>query len=156
MSERQIKEFLKRLEYAQGSTKDALKGLMARHDRSVHVYDEHMAYPGDEFVFVGESHDLEHRLIGTKNDTARKHIITMTFRSRGLRCINIKDALDLVEGFDSILSRFEYDLLKRLPDGAIGPAFDKQGNEIEGAFTIWRRAASTPQEALPRQLVGVR
>ncbi len=155
MSERQIKEFLKRLEHAQGSTKDALKGLMRRHEAHVNIYAENSAFPGEDYLFVGESSNLERRLLGTEDDARRKHVIAMIFRSRGLRCIQISDALELVEDFDCILNRFEYDLLKQLPDGAVGPAFDEQGNEIAGAFTVWRRASQAPKETRVRELVSV-
>lgn len=153
MSERQIKEFLKRLEHAQGSTKDALKGLIRRHERNVNVYADNSAFPGEEFLFVGESEDLQHRLIGTEYDARRKLIITNTFRSKGLRCIRISDALDCVEGFEEILNRFELELLLRMPDGFVGPAFDSNANEIPGAIAIWRRTTEAPQETRVRELV---
>lgn len=141
MSERQVREFLIRLERAAG---DNVTGLKRRHEAFTPMYSHYAANPGSNFIYVGESVNLETKLIGTEQANKRNHVLSLMFRERGRenRCLSVQDAINF-EDFESVLNRFERTLLSKLADGCIGPAYDSLGNQIEGGFTVWRYATST-------------
>lgn len=152
MSEKQIKDFLIRLERASG---DNRTGLKRRHDAYTAMYSHYSAFPGSHFIYVGESTDASSKLVGTEQDLKRRHVLSLMFRERGRdhRCIEVSDAIEFAD-FAHILNRFERTLLENLSDGAIGPAYDNSGREIPGGFAVWRRAANNAtQETETRELV---
>ena len=155
MSQTQIKEFLARLEQSLRPQGDSRTGLQRRHDAFVPLYAHFAAFPGEQFMYIGESVNQVSPPANTDTDETRKHIMTLLFRDRGRthRCFEISDLMQW-QDFAAVLTKFEQDLIERNPDGAIGPAYDLEGNEVPGAFTLWRRTAPalTPQEAQVPQL----
>lgn len=151
MSEKQIKDFLIRLERATGDNKT---GLKRRHDAYTSMYLHYSAFPGNQFIYVGESTDASSKLVGTEHDTMRKQVLSLMFRERGRdnRCINVSDAIEFSD-FATVLNRFERTLLETLHDGAIGPAYDHTGQEVPGGFAVWRRLAVETQETEVRELI---
>ena len=97
-------------------------------------YEKARAYPGQTFILMGNSFNLEENHDASK----RTAVLANLFSKQNGTCLRLADALKL-EALNEILSRFERDWLGRLPaDTQIGPAFDIDGIEISEAFAVWR------------------
>ncbi|MBS1957787.1 MAG: hypothetical protein JST89_26615 [Cyanobacteria bacterium SZAS-4] len=100
-------------------------------------YKKAEAYPGPKYLFVGHSYNVD-----LDNQTGevvdhRSGAIKALF-VKGEKWLPVTEALGN-EGFTNILSRYEHDLLTRLPESSlVGEAIDKDGKEIKHSFTIWR------------------
>jgi hypothetical protein len=108
------------------------------------------AYPGPSYFFVGHSYDVELSDADNVRLSHRIDAIRTLFREQ-IQWVPVQSALNN-EQFKAILTRFEHDLLHRLPENAlIGPAIDERGNEIAHSFTIWREERRKPrsEESLP-------
>ncbi len=100
-------------------------------------YKDANAYPGQNFFFVGHSYDVD--LDGTDGKAwqQRSQAISALF-TKEAQWLPVQQALTN-ESFNGILTRFEQDLLHRLPESAlIGTAIDAHGKLISQSFTIWR------------------
>lgn len=151
---KQVNAFLARLSELTGSQRDAYAGMRRRHDNFSSRHISAGTFPGNEFIYVGESYNLERTLTtGSFAEARRRAIIALLLEQRGdnRHCVRIEDALSY-EGFEGVLSRFERDMLSSLSaDDMIGPAFDSSGQAITEAFCVWRRLA---QHEMPtRELV---
>ncbi|HEY9714470.1 MAG TPA: hypothetical protein V6C72_13445 [Chroococcales cyanobacterium] len=96
------------------------------------------AYPGREYLFVGHSYNPE--FDHTESEEKQKRVATLSqLFTEGPQWISAKAALEDAN-FQHILSRFEKDLLTRLPETAlVGPAIDEHGKRLNESFTIWRK-----------------
>jgi hypothetical protein len=113
-------------------------------------YQRANAYPGPSFFFVGHSYDVEISDADNARLSHRIDAIRSLFREQ-VQWVPVQSALNNQQ-FKSVLTRFEFDLLHRLPETAlIGPAIDEKGNEIAHSFTIWREERRKPRtgESLP-------
>lgn len=105
-------------------------------------YKQASVWPGRNYLLVGNSYNVETRLAGRTYDVKRRASIAMMFESkdhkRNRGCVTLADALRN-QGFIEVMSRFEFDWLRRMPDETlIGPAYDRYGNLIPQAFSVWR------------------
>lgn len=106
-------------------------------------YKQASAWPGRTYLLVGNSYNVEVRFADSRNyDVKRRASIAMMFESkthnRNRGCVALGDALRN-QGFVEVLSRFEFDWLRRMPgETLIGPAYDRYGNLIPQAFAVWR------------------
>ncbi len=101
------------------------------------VYKNANAYPGNGYFFVGHSYNLDTES-NPEQKTGRAEAIKKLF-STDVQWITAHDALKNAE-LSTFLTRFEHDLLTRLPDNAlIGPAISSSGQLIGESFTIWRK-----------------
>ena len=123
------------------------------------VYKAASAYTGEAYFFLGHSFNLDDKP-DSKPDSppasdshckvSRKEAISNLFNdnvsdkgnekgNEKAQWITVAKALsdsDLAQ----VLSRFEYDLLSRLPESTlIGPAIGRDGRVIPESFTIWRK-----------------
>jgi len=113
-------------------------------------YKKANAYPGPSYFFVGHSYDVEISDAHNARLSHRIDAIRTLFREQ-IQWVPVQSALSN-EQFTAILTRFEQDLLHRMPENAlIGPAIDERGNEIAHSFTIWREERRKPRslEGLP-------
>lgn len=104
-------------------------------------YKHNQAWPGRNYFLVGNSYNVDRRLVDTKYATRRTACIAVVLeRGRDNRkCVSIEDALTF-SGFMECLSRFELAWLSKEPGSTlIGPAFDYNGELIPEAFAVWRR-----------------
>lgn len=142
MSERKdVRAFLGRL----GSSLDSAnvqqngQALRNREDSKINPYVQNKVWPGKNYVYIGHSSNLEHPLIGTNVDTARRICLSLMFEAKGNEqyCVSIEQALSF-EGFDEILTRFERELLAKFPaETLLSPSFDDNGQRMHGSFTVW-------------------
>lgn len=103
-------------------------------DIDVAPYEKARAYPGQTFILMGNSFNLEEDHDSSKRTT----VLASLFSKQNEPCLKLSDALKL-KALNEVLSRFERDWLGRLPaDTQIGPAFDINGTEISEAFAVWR------------------
>ncbi len=101
------------------------------------VYKNANAYPGNGYFFVGHSYNLDTES-NPEQKSARTEAIKKLFSSE-VQWISAHDALKDVD-LGKFMTRFEHDLLTRLPDTAlIGPAISSTGSLIGESFTIWRK-----------------
>ncbi|HEY9755329.1 MAG TPA: hypothetical protein V6C97_09215 [Oculatellaceae cyanobacterium] len=99
-------------------------------------YKKANAYPGAAYFFVGHSYNLDSAADTHKDD--RVQAISKLFDT-DRQWISVQTALG-DETLARFLSRFEHDLLSRLPESAlIGPAINSAGKIIGESFTIWRK-----------------
>lgn len=95
------------------------------------------AYPGPTYFFVGHSYDVDLDQVDSKEREKRSKAIAALFNQEA-QWLPVQHALTNQE-FSTVLTRFEHDLLHRLPESAlIGTAIDPQGKLISQSFTIWR------------------
>ena len=95
------------------------------------------AYPGANYFFVGHSYDTA---LDSSSDAQVKTRVDGigSLLSDATKLVPISSALANKQ-FQSVLTRFEHDLLRRLPESTIiGTAIDSQGKVIPKSFTIWR------------------
>ena len=107
----------------------------------VEQYKSNQSWPGRKYSLIGNSFNLESKLLDTKSDTKRSACIAVVVEKGkdNCNCLSIEDALKF-EGFAECLSRFEYDWLsKQPPSTLIGPAYDSNGELIANSFSVWRR-----------------
>ncbi|MBX3076253.1 hypothetical protein KF707_02270 [Candidatus Obscuribacterales bacterium] len=108
---------------------------------SLKSFKTNQAWPGRNYILVGNSYNVEKRVIDTSGATRRTACIAVVLeRGRSnRRCVSIEEALK-VPGFVECLSRFEYEWLKKQPPSTLlGPAFDNDGNLVQESFAVWRR-----------------
>ncbi|HEY9783846.1 MAG TPA: hypothetical protein V6D17_00500 [Candidatus Obscuribacterales bacterium] len=97
------------------------------------------AYPGPAYFFVGHSFNVDESLSSNDRFQAERAEAIKSFFNESTQWVSVRTAL-ANERFVSVLSRFEFDLLSRLPESAlVGPAFDRFGKLIFESFTIWRK-----------------
>lgn len=99
------------------------------------------AWPGRSYLLVGNSFNVENEFADAITLNKRSARIALLLENgHGNRgCVAIGDALNDAD-FVEILSRFERDWLKRLPESTlIGPAYNQRGDLISQAFSVWRR-----------------
>lgn len=102
------------------------------------TYKKANAYPGPMYFFVGHSYDVDLDGADSKERQERSEIISSLF-TKETQWVPVPQAL-ANEKFSGVLTRFEQDLLHRLPETAlIGTAIDSQGKLIKQSFTIWRQ-----------------
>ncbi len=95
------------------------------------------AYPGTNFIFVGHSYDIELEAGAVDQMNTRCDAISGLFTKQE-QFVPVATALNN-EKFAAVLTRFESDLLKRLPETSlIGTAVDPGGRLIPQSFTVWR------------------
>ncbi len=100
------------------------------------VYKTANAYPGSAYFFVGHSFNLDSEANAHKDE--RIQAIKKLFNAE-TQWIPVQTALS-DQTLSTVLSRFEHDLLSRMPDSAlIGPAIDPHGALIGESFTVWRK-----------------
>lgn len=150
----QVQSFLGRLE-SSVSECGGLKALRGREQQCLGPYVQNKVWPGEDFVYLGHSSNLDHPLLGTELEFKRKTTIALLFEARGNGnyCVGLAEAMNF-EGFVETLSRFERELLNQLPpETLIGPAFETSGLRLESSFTLWK--AVQVQESERKILVGV-
>ncbi len=114
-----------------------------RRDMDLTPYKQANVWPGRSYLLVGNSYNVEVRFADSKNyDVKRRASIAIMFESkthnRNRGCVALSDALRN-QGFVEVLSRFEFDWLRRMPgETLIGPSYDRHGNLIPQAFAVWR------------------
>lgn len=101
-------------------------------------YKKAEAYPGPKYLFVGHSYNVELDNQEGEGVDNRAGAIKSLF-SKDIKWVPVGEALSN-QNFSGILSRFEHDLLSRLPESSlVGEAINtKDGKEIKHSFTIWR------------------
>ena len=100
-------------------------------------YKKAEAYPGQKYLFVGHSYNVELDNKTGEGVDNRAGAIKSLFTNE-TKWVPVAQALGN-QNFCGTLSRFEHDLLSRLPESSlVGEAIDKEGKEIKHAFTIWR------------------
>lgn len=107
-------------------------------------YKANQAWPGRAYNLIGNSYNLESKILETTSDTKRTACIAVVLeRGRSNRkCVSIEDAFAF-PGFEECLSRFEKDwLFKQPPSTLIGPAYDQYGRQLPESFAVWKREAS--------------
>jgi hypothetical protein len=101
-------------------------------------YEKANAYPGSTYFFVGHSYNVELPSAEAPIQNKRANAIKSLF-SEQTQWVPVQQALS-AGGFNETLTRFEHDLLSRLPESAlIGPAIDERGKLIDQSFTVWRQ-----------------
>ena len=107
-------------------------------------YKKANAYPGPSYFFVGHSYDVALSEQDSSLLNKRESAIGACFGEQE-RFIPVQKALDN-QTLCQVLTRFEHDLLHRLPASAlIGPAIDTRGNLIAQSFTVWREERRKPR-----------
>lgn len=156
MSGPQARALLARLSEISGNrTRDYSEGIRLRHQNCARVHKVLGTCPGEDYIFVGNSYNLENSLVGTELAARRISIIAMMMERRGNRnrCVHVDEAF-AYEGFPEVLSRFEFDMLSRLGNEfVLGPAFDRAGSPLPAAFCIWRATSPVRQGGRERELV---
>jgi len=101
-------------------------------------YKKAEAYPGQKYLFVGHSYNVELDNQEGEGVDNRAGAIKGLF-SKDVKWVPVSEALGN-QNFSGILSRFEHDLLSRLPESSlVGEAINTtDGKEIKHSFTIWR------------------
>lgn len=135
MSEMQdVKAFLTRLE----GEVDRIAPLKSREVTYGCSYRKNGAHPGNEYIYVGECLNSEHKVLGTEFDAKRTSCLRRLFNSYGERPFVVLEEAVQFEGFFEILGRFERELLVRTAPGTvIGPAYDADGGPMPNAFAVW-------------------
>ena len=116
------------------------KALRSREELNLTPYVQNKVWPGKNYIYIGHSSNLEHRLVETSTDKNRKTTLSLLFEAKGNEhyCVSVEQAFAF-EGFPEVLSRFEKDLLLRLPEGTmISPTFNNEGERLHSSFTIWQ------------------
>lgn len=107
-------------------------------------YQRANAYPGASHLFVGHSYDTTLDGANEEQTRSRAEGIRGLF-SKEIQYVPVQQAL-ADERFQAVLTRFEHDLLSRLPHTSkVGTAIDSQGKLIAKAFTIWREERRKPR-----------
>ncbi len=139
------------LEKSDKSTSTDGRGIERRRSRlpqpDFAPYKKANAYPGNGYFFVGHSYDVELPEQGTEDraDVAKRVSAIKEVLAETGRCIPVPAAL-ANSNFCQVLTRFEQDLLHRLPPTAlIGPAIDENGRVIEPSFSVWREERRKPR-----------
>lgn len=141
-NKKDVEAFLGRLESTAESSKEALK---SREELNIAPYAQRNAWPGEAYVYIGHSSNLDNRLIGTEKDHQRKTCLALLFETKSDKhfCVSLEQAFAF-GGFSQILSRFERDFLTRMPEGTIiGPAYSQSGEQLHSSFTIWQTSQET-------------
>lgn len=101
-------------------------------------YKKAEAWPGPKYLFVGHSYNVELDNKEGEGVDNRAGAIKALF-SKDVKWIPVAEALGN-QNFSGTLSRFEHDLLSRLPESSlVGEAISTtDGTEIKHSFTIWR------------------
>lgn len=142
-NQEKVERFLNRLKGSTNSyPSEALDQYTYSFDQpGVEPYKNNQSWPGRKYSLVGNSFNLESRILDINSDTKRTACIAVVIEKgkNNCNCVSIEDAL-AYEGFYEILSRFEYDWLsKQPPSTLIGPAYDEKGVLIPNSFSVWRR-----------------
>jgi len=131
------------------------------------AYKSHKAWPGNSYVLVGNSYNMEHKSSDSAYNKRRaRHITQMFEQHNGAHYLSVEDALCHAPFVDT-LSRFEFDWLRREHGSArVGLAYDEQGKLLPASFAVWRSEQHykthqpVPAKAQPkqrsRQLVGAK
>lgn len=114
---------------------------LLREGLNLNPYKNNQAWPGRNYILVGNSFNLDRNFVATTSDTKRSATIAMVLvkGSSNRKCVSIEDAFN-VPGFTECLSRFEFDWLKKQPPSTlIGPAYNELGALVPLSFAVWRR-----------------
>lgn len=140
---KRVKSFLGRLETTVNEGSIGWNALRGREEQNLKPYVKHKSWPGETYMYIGHSNNLEHKLVGTRTESKRKTCLGLLFEAKGDEnyCVRLDDAMKF-EGFHDNLSRFEKDLLAKMPPHTmLGPSYDKSGKHLPTSFTIWRPSA---------------
>ncbi len=98
------------------------------------------AWPGRNYMLVGNSFNVEQKIMSTAQPVKRSACIAMMLEQGGARrCVFVHEALQN-EGFLEVLSKFERSWMVKLPeDTVIGPAYAPTGELIGQSFAVWRK-----------------
>jgi hypothetical protein len=110
-------------------------------------YKKANAYPGNGYFFVGHSYDvaLPEDDNASSADVAKRVTAIKEVLNQPGQCIPVGTAL-ANSNFCQVLTRFEQDLLHRLPSTAlIGPAIDEDGHVLAPCFSVWREERRKPR-----------
>lgn len=150
-----IKSFLRRLESSASGKTDSWKVLRSREELHLPVYTRNQTWPGTNYMYLGHSRNLDHMLLGTEKEMQRRTCMSLLFEAKGNEyyCVRVDTALKF-DGFTDVLSRFEREMLNRMPSHTmLGPAYDKNGDRILSAFAVWKALCEDKKGS--RVLVGV-
>ncbi|MBS1993786.1 MAG: hypothetical protein JSS83_24890 [Cyanobacteria bacterium SZAS LIN-3] len=145
------------------------KGDLLHRQLDLSPYKEHKAWPGNAYLLVGNSYNMEHPSSDSAYNKRRARNVTQLFEHyNGKHYVSVEDALCYAPFVDT-LSRFEFDWLRReAPTSQVGPAYDGQGKRLPASFAVWRSEAqhlalkhgySQQKAAAPKQrkqLVGAK
>lgn len=135
-----VRSFLAKLE-SSASRQPGLAALRQREEMYIEPYKRSKCWPGESYIYLGHSQNLDHQLLGTTQVRLRSRCMTLLFEAKGDAnyCVSLENALDF-EGFFQSLSRFEKEFLDKLPTCTVlGPAYDRSGSCVPGAFAVWRK-----------------
>jgi|GEM_PF-692491 len=133
------------------------------------AYKAHKAWPGNGYVIVGNSYNME-RYDSAYNKKRAKNVTRLFELHQGKHYVSVEDALCYAPFVDT-LSRFEFDWLRREHrTSQVGLAYDEQGKLLPANFAVWRsehhyRPVQQQQKAVQekaqpkqrtRQLVGAK
>ncbi|MBU6451470.1 MAG: hypothetical protein KGS72_06815 [Cyanobacteria bacterium REEB67] len=127
------------------------------------AYKEHQAWPGRTYLLVGNSFNAGRK----KNDgaynkrraAAINKVLEAGKHPARHQCVSAQEALKQ-QAFVKVLSRFEYDWLRRQAPGALlGPAYDQAGKRLNSSFAVWRvnhSQSALKAPARSKQLIAAR
>lgn len=105
-------------------------------------YHNNQAYPGHDYLLVGNSFNTEKSCATGKKRSRRANAINRLLQAEAGYLISVQEALSN-KYFTDILSRFEFDWLsKEAASTLLGPAFDRNGNIISDSFAVWREEST--------------
>jgi len=139
-----IQDFLGRMESSANEYNRTWESMDARQQLHLAHYKKWKNWPGSAYMYVGYSENLDNKILGTEQRLKRNTCVDLLFEAKGNahNCVRLDVAMNF-EGFAETLSRFEKDLLCRLPaETLLGPSYDCNGSRVPGAFTIWRELHS--------------
>lgn len=155
---KRVKSFLGRLESTVNDKRGGVKALQGREEEHLAPYIEYKSWPGKNYMFIGHSENLEHPLVGTEIHVQRRTLMTLLFKAKGdvNYCVRLDEAMEF-EGFQDVLSRFEKDILSKMPPHTLlGPAYHSSGDLLPTAFTVWRAAQNGAEPAAKKAKVLVK
>lgn len=126
--------------------------LLRQIDLTSHM--ENASWPGRSYILVGNSFNVEPTLKNLKMKRAACIALMLQQGRHNRNCVPVREALE-DQGFVEVLSRFERDWLRRIPETSLlSAAYDLDGSLIAQAFAVWRKELAL--EAQPKQLARSR
>jgi hypothetical protein len=148
-NQKHVKTFLGRLESSVNDRRGSFQAMQGRETKHLAPYMQSKTWPGKEFMYIGHSQNLEHPLVGTEIHVQRSTCLALLFEAKGNKnyCVRVDDALKF-NGFRDVLSRFEADMLRKMPPHTmIGPAYNENGELMATTFTVWRALAAETKKS---------